>query len=61
MYSSVLEFGYIHCCKQGLQCKIKKRMANSEDPDEMARYLLVMIYTAKIYVLVCRAERVNSP
>ena len=34
-------------------------MANSKDPDEMARYRLVMIYTATKYIFVYRAERVN--
>ena len=36
MNSSILEFRHVHCCKQGFQSKLKNRMANSEDPDEMA-------------------------
>ena len=38
MDSSMFEFGHIHCCKYVFQTKIKNRMANSVDPDEMACY-----------------------
>ena len=38
MVSSILEFGHVHCCKQGFQIKINNRMANSVGPDETARH-----------------------
>ena len=41
--------------------KIKNRMAYSIDPDEMARYKLSRLDQefAKVYVLICRTERVK--
>ena len=39
-WTSIFEFGHVHRLKQGFQCKIKNRMANSEDPVKMTHYEL---------------------
>ena len=38
MYSSIFEFGRVHCCKHGYQSKVYKQIANNVDPDETAHY-----------------------
>ena len=49
--------------KTGFQSKTKNRMANSVDPDETAHYepSHLDLHCLLRYVLVCRAERVESP
>ena len=54
--SPIIEFGHVHCCKEGCQSKIKKRMANSADPNQIAHYDPSHQKSA----LVLRAERINS-
>ena len=38
MDSSISELGLVHCCKEGFQSQINKKMGNSVGPDETARY-----------------------
>ena len=53
MDSSVLEFGLVHICKQGLQSKIKNRMANSAAISSESTLF------AQVLVLVCLVEKVK--
>ena len=61
MDSSILEFGHVPQCKQGLQSNISNRMANTVDSDETAPYEpsdLNLHRLHKYLVLVCRDENV---
>ena len=60
--SSSFEYGHVHCCKLGWKSKTKIRMTNSVDPDDGSPRAVSFGSTlcAKVYLLVCRYERVKQ-
>ena len=60
MDSPTLEFGHVQQSKKGFQSKIKKRLANSVDPDGLLQAISSgSTLFAQLFVFVSRAEKVK--